>query len=93
MKGAQEEAVKDGHWPAEYLVYFVPSRREDLHDGVGEENEEQGEDAVGRLVRVPEAHRQDYVCKKTVNIWSSKHIYIYSNRTVEQFGLGPFSCG
>ena len=50
MKGAQEEAVKDGHWPAEYLVYFVPSRREDLHDGVGEEDEEQGEDAVGRLV-------------------------------------------
>ena len=56
--------MKDGHWPTEYLVYFVPSRREDLHDGVGEEDEEEGEDAVGRLVRVPEAHRQDYVCKK-----------------------------
>ena len=93
MKAAQEEAVKYGHWPGKYLVYFVPSCREDLHDGVGEEDEEQSEDAVRRLVRVPKAHRQYYVCKKTVKIWSSKHVYMYSNCTVEQFVLGPFSCG
>ena len=79
--------MKDGHWPAEYLVYFVPSRREDLHDGVGEEDEEQGEDAVRRLVRVPEAHRQDYVCKQIVKIWSSKHIYMDSNVQLSNLGL------
>ena len=85
MKGAQEEAVKDGHWPAEYLVYFVPSCREDLHDGVRQEDEEQSDDAICRLVRVPEAHGEDYVCNKMVRIWSNLH--------GKQFGLGTSSCG
>ena len=73
MKGSQEETVEDGHGPTESLVDLVPSCGEDLHNRVGDKDEKEGEQAVRRLVGVPETHRQDYVCNGTVKIWPSKH--------------------
>ena len=73
MKGSQEETVEDGNRPTESLVDLVPSCGEDLHNRVGDKDEKKSEQAVGRLVGVPETHRQDYVCNGTVKIWPSKH--------------------
>ena len=64
MKAAQEQAVDDGDRPVEDSVYFVPSRREDLDDGVGEEDEDEGDDAVGGLAGVPEGDGQHDVCNR-----------------------------
>ena len=64
VKAAQEQAVDDGDRPVEDSVYFVPSRREDLDDGVGEEDEDEGDDAVGGLAGVPEGDGQHDVCNR-----------------------------
>ena len=51
--------MEDGHGPTESLVDLVPSCGEDLHNRVGDKDEKEGEQAVRRLVGVPETHGQD----------------------------------
>lgn len=85
VKAAQQQAVDDGDRPVKDSVYFVPSRREDLYYGVGEEDEDEGDDAVGGLAGVPEGDGQHDVCnRRTGSGW------VRLNGTVSPTGAGPF---
>ena len=83
MKAAKEQAVDDGDRPVEDSVYFVPSRREDLDDGVGEEDEDEGDDAVGGLAGVPEGDGQHDVCNRRTGSGGA-------GGTLSPTGAGPF---